>query len=418
LNITFGKFGEEDEDPPIKPSDLQSLKDFITSLVNTLKLKNYREIYVAGPHQCYSQEYEPRTKQKDILEIYFYSLPDGLSGDFDRIDQIVANGNTIVLREGQKDSIKILSTTASYKSIEDDEGRLIALIKDNQMWVLCDLLHNVGTSTEAQSVAKDVMRYIVDIYFNPPTEVELRKRAAEKIDAIIEEHFGKHTKDLEQRVKSLTADLQERERQLAQSVRNLAYESEMLDLAKRRVKPNAEQIMRNMEKMPFVKKIYFKNGVVTVDTKPINIGPFEYGSWTIQLTQDIAKFTHEVQSASVRHPYEYEDHRFCMGGFERNYALAVSSGEFDKALTICRLEITNYSTETRQKPLEDFLKKIMGTARFNKVLKEVREEKFPDADGLFISKIGGATVTFIATKKAADGHEVPTVKSVEINYAE
>ncbi len=417
MNITFGKFGEEDEDPPIKSSELQSLKDFITSLVNTLKLKGYNSVYVAGPHQCYSQEYEPKTSQKDILEIYFYSLPAGLNAELDRIDQLIANGNTIVLREGQKDSIKISSVPAGYKTIEDDEGRQIALIQGNQMWVLNDLLHNVGTSTEAQSVAKDVMRYIVDMYFNPPTEEELRKRAAEKINAIIDEHYGKHTKDLEQRVKSLTADLQERERQIAQSVRNLAYESEMLDLAKKRVKPNAELIMRNMEKMAFVKKIYFKNGVITVDTHPISIGPLEYGSWTIQLTPDLAKFTHEVRG-SVRHPYEYDDGRFCMGGFERNYALATSSGEFDKALTICRLEITNYSTETRQKPLEDFLKKIMGTAKFNRVLKEVKEEKFPDADGVLISKIGGATVTFIATKKATDGHEVPTVQSVEINYAE
>jgi hypothetical protein len=414
LDINFGRFGEEEEEPPIKPAELQSIKDFIVSLVNTLKLKDYRAVYVSEPHQLYSQEYEPSTKQKDILEIYFYSLPEGLNAELDCVNQFVTNGSTVVLREGQRDSFKINSVPADYKVIEDNEGVQLALIKGNQMWILCDLLHKVGESTEAQNVAKDVMCYIVDVYFNPPSEAEIRKRAAEKINSIIEEYFGKHTKDLEQRVKSLSVDLQERERQIAQNVRQLAYESDLLDLAKKRIKPNAELIIRNMEKMAFVKKIYFKNGIVTVDTHPISIGPFEYGSWEIQLAPDLAKFSHEAQN--VRHPYEYEDHRFCMGGFERNYALATSSGEFDKALTICRLEITNYSTETKQRPLEDYLKKIMGTARFNKILREVREEKFPDADGVIISKINGSIVTFIATKKAADGHEVPTVQSVEINY--
>ena len=415
MEINFGKFGEEDENPPIKAEELQAIKDFITSAFNTMKIKGYTSVYVAGPHQCFSEDFPPKHSSKDVLEVYFYSLPASLANSLIKIENIVSNGSAINLREGQKDSIKVEGSPAGYKMIEDEEGKQIAMVQENKIWILPDLLHNVGTSKESLEAAKDVLHFISDMYFNPPTEADLRQRTIKKIEEVIKGNFNRNKKSLEDHVKSITSELQQREQQIAQTIRNLAYESELLELANKRIMPKAETICHNIEKMPFVKKVSFKNGTLNIDTNPISIGPFNYGSWNIQLNSDLPAFTHEANG--VRHPYEYEYHGFCMGGFANNYVLSTNSGEFDKALAICRLEITNYSTETRMKSIEDFLKKIMGTAAFNKVLKAVKEENFPDADGVIISKINGSTVTYIATKKATDGHEVPTVKSVEINYA-
>ncbi len=415
MEIIFGKFGEEDEEPPIKAEELKTIKNFLESTLNTLKLKGYKSVYVANPHQCFSEDFEPKQSEKDILELYFYSMPVGANASLGRIENITQNGGQILLREGQKDSIKIEVVPSGCKIIEDDEGKQIALVQENKVWILNDLLHNVGTFTDAQQAVREALRFIADMYFNPPTEVELRQRAAEKIASLIKENFNRHKKSLEERVKSLSSELQQREAQIAQNIRSLAYESELLELANKRIMPKADVIMYNIDKMPFIKKVSFKGGQLTVDTNPISIGPFEYGSWNIVLALDNPVFKHEA--TGVRHPYEYEDHRFCMGGFAGNYVLATNSGEYDKALAICRLEITNYSTETRMKSIEDFLKKIMGAVVFNKILRVVKEENFPDAEGVIISKINGSTVTYVATMKATDGHEVPTVKSVEINYA-
>ena len=107
MEIIFGKFGEEDEEPPIKAEELKTIKNFLESTLNTLKLKGYKSVYVANPHQCFSEDFEPKQSNKEILEIYFYSMPSKVNASLGHIEYIASNGNQITLREGQKDSIKI-----------------------------------------------------------------------------------------------------------------------------------------------------------------------------------------------------------------------------------------------------------------------------------------------------------------------
>jgi hypothetical protein len=414
MEIEFGTLEFDREEETAQQPKLQQI---LSNYFGKRKLKNYTSVFLSNPHQALSDDYEPSDVNKSRLEVYFYSAPSIVSADVTRLSNISVNGSAIGLQNGQSDSISVKKLPKNFFTITDENGFQLAIALNNKVWILNDLLHNVTEAPASEDTMKRILDFVFDTYLDPPTPEELRKRTLDKMDSIIKNNFNRAKGQLESEVKNATGELQAQETRIGELIRLLAYKSDMLNIANQRKAPKGEDILQKIERMPYVKNVTFRNNNLFVETNPITIGPLEYGVWSIGLEPDSPRYTNPV-FPKVRHPYQYSEGNFCMGGFQNEYVMKVSSGDFDRALTLARLEITNYSTSTKMMPVEDFLKETMGRAKFEKHIESVKEEHFPKADGVMISTIIGSKVCYVASIRASDGHQVPSVERFEINYAE
>lgn len=413
MEIEFGKI---EIDRPEEEAQIPKVKNILEEFFGKRKIKNFSRIYIANPHQALADDYELKQSSPETLELYFYTAPSNIASDIGHLSDVSVCGKKVATQNGQSDSVVVVGVAPKgFTLIEDESGNQLALAKGNKVWILNDLIHNISESKTAEEVAKTLLNFVIETYLDPPSPDEVRRRVIEKMDEVIKGSFGKAKGELEATVKQLTAELQSLESQIGERIRTLAAKSEMLEIANLRKKPDGEEILQKIERMRFVKNVNFKGGFLNVETQPINIGPFEYGEWKITLKPDAPSYQHPL-SGKVRHPYQYAEGHFCMGGFEKEYILAVSAGNYDRAVSLARLEITNYSTSTRMKDLEEYLTAHMGKEKFNKLMKTIKDEHSPDSDGLQFSSVVGSKVTFVATKNAKDGHPVATSERIVIDY--
>ena len=392
-----------------------AVKGLLTKFFSPLKWDKFDTVYIAYPHQCYSEDYELSKPKPNTLEIYLYSLPSAVSADSARTDRFTFGSDGVSLYSGQQDCVTFSGATPkSYSLIEDAEGRKIALRKENRIWVLNDLYHGSDKESGVEKTAGQVLQYLIDNAINPPSPEELRHRMLETIDKQIKSQVSAAKKNIQNQAKNFEAELKTAEARVTQLVEQLSYQNMLLDAMETVKRPQAEDVINHIEHMPYVDTYKFANGNLTVYTKPISIGPLEYGPWEIQLCAGTPTFIHDVKGKQ-RHPYEYADGHYCMGGFAELYADAILRGEYDKALNLCRLEITNYSTTTKQVSLEEFLSKRMGK-NFEKILKDVAGQFQEKVDSVQISKINGNEVTYIGLVQKPNGEKVQTAQKLELTY--
>jgi hypothetical protein len=165
--------------------------------------------------------------------------------------------------------------------------------------------------------------------------------------------------------------------------------------------------------------VFIQKGMLSVATHDILLGPYNYGKWIITLAESNPQMQHEQWLKEI-HPYEYSsNHTFCLGGFVDTYVKAMHAGLLDKALAVCRMEITNYSTETKMQPLEKWLSKTMGKAKFDKICESIIAKHFNgEVKDIMISSINGTEVTYVGVKERSDGSRGSTGQRVVIDYAE
>lgn len=422
MKVKFGKFGEEEEDPPIKSEDLQKVKDFLEQVTNIVKLPGYESAYIACPHQTFSEDYEPSKHEPDVLEVYLYSLPTTVAvqrmpnGILDRIS--INGSKTVNLYKGQKNTLLVLNVPSNYRTIEDLNGQIIAVTHENKIWIMNDIVHEVATNPDALATAEAILRFIYNDFINPPSQAVIQQRIMEKIDILLKGRNNNALQNLKERIKNDEQNVNSLQQQLLQAIKNLTYNANTLNALKSIKPTSGEEIFKNINKMKFVNKISVSKDTLVVNTIPIKIGPFDFGSWIISINPNSTQTPYlKHQAEGVKHPYEHSvESGYCMGGFINEFANAIETGKYDRAIAVTRMEITNYSVDTKMHDIESFLKKTMGTSDFNKAIKTVKDEHFSDSDGIAISKISGDKITFVATKKGVDGREIPTVKKVEIDY--
>jgi len=408
IEIKFGEFEEVEKTDEAKAS--------ITKAFARVKSDKYTSIYAAYPHQCYSDEYEPAISDAQTLEVYFYSLPSTLTADSMRGNDFeLEPGVTTGLYSGQRDLVNFAGgVPTGYTSIEDSRGQRFAIAKDNKIWILYDLYHGLNTEPGVSTIAEVMLNYLVDTHICPPSTAELRTRMIESIDKQIKAQVSQSKKNVAAEAKRLESEASEAQRRFIELTEKLSYQNTLLEMCESVKRPQASDIVSHIEKIPYVEKLKFTGGSLTVYTKEISCGPLKFGKWEIKLVKELPVLDHDMKG-SERHPYEYGDGHFCLGGFTDLYINAMLRGELDKALSLCRLEITNYSTTTKQVPIEEYLSKRMGK-EFKKHMESVKLQFKTKVDDVTISKITGNEVTYIGVIRKPDGGSVPTTEKLEVTY--
>ena len=403
MKTKFGIF--EDCGSPTK------LKEYLTEFFDRVKSPKYNSVFIAYPHQAYEDGYAAPEPEDDQLELYIFSLPSGTGANTQRKPTIYIDGKAFNLVSGQQDFLTPTSLTHKEELFADN-NELLALGDKNRVWITCDLFHKFSEDVNAEHFIKPCLKAVVDKFINPPSAEELEARLAEALSKNLQTVAKVALKDCENRLKALENELHAQETRQSSLIQDTAKERSYYDYLKSAKEIDGASIVAKIKKYPYVTKILFERGTLAAETSPINIGPLEFGSWKFTLTPTQPVLVHEKQG-SVRHPYQYEDGHFCMGGYQKRYVDAISQGNLDIALAICRQEITNYSTETRMVDIEVFLKAIMGK-KLDKLFEEISSKHFTDCKTVRISTIEGKTVTYIGLKRS--DQEVHTAERAVIEY--
>ncbi len=409
MQVKFGEFEQVE-----KPDEI---KVFLKDHFEKVKSDKYRSIYIAYPHQSYSEEYAPKNDEEETLQLYLFSIPSEVSAEPARFDNFTFDGNNHALQFGQRDYLKLVTPIPKgYEKVEDEEGRTFGLTKQNKMWILIDLFHGYKTDSGPEKILTPFLSWIKETVIQPLSTDDIKGKLIAKIETMISGSLDTEISNIKARVKTLQADTTTQEARLIELLKSLSKEMQVLKVLENAPKKTADEIFDNMTRMPFVKQVKFSSGRIIVESNPIAIGPFNYGSWKIMITKGDVKIEHE-NKGSVLHPYEYSDHHFCFGGFNVELFKALSEGDLPSVLAYCRMEITNYSVATKQSDIELYFKKTMGARAFNAILDDIRKEKLPDCDSINISAIDGKKFTFVGLK-SVNGRTIPTASRVEIDYDE
>ncbi len=406
MKVKFGEFEEVEE--PTK------VKEFLTAYFEKLNLKEYESIFIAYPHQCYSEDYESTKSISTQLELYLYSLPKEISAADPRsINELNFGGVYASFFEGQKDFLFIRGELPStYKRAIDLNGTIYAIQKDNKVWLLSDLFHQYGVATP---VIKEnitiVFDQLHDTLLDPPSPEELENRFCEAFSKSISSYNDSLKQTALANLKAFEANTKEAEDRIRTNFQKISQERLNLEWLETNKTPDIRPALQRLKKMPLTKSIEFIGKTIKVSTNPIKMGPFEFGKWNITLKNDVAAFTHEASGVAL-HPYEYHGTgNFCMGGWTKSYLESMQKGEIDTALAICKMEIVNYESSTKMNCIEPFLRKIMGPKKFDEHIADVVKENFKNADSAIIAQINGKEVTYIGTKMGSQ-----TSERAVINY--
>jgi hypothetical protein len=386
MKVSFGEFPFGAEAQPL-------IRD-IFEKVNSPK---YTELYVAYPHLLPSQEHEPSDKNSKRFEIYIFSLPKLEDGVYTSpMTKMTLNGQHFTMREGQRDVINA-QVPSGYEILQDENGQTIGIYRDNKLWLTTDALHIIDNQFITQ------LFYYISDQLIVPLDPEGK---AKRLEAMLLKSIKKI---LDDRFKDIKAGLESKER--AVTTAQAAYQTNLREYLSTLSMYNslekvddskAKSIVGKLMSIPFVEEVNARGETLILKTKPITLGPFNYGRWTFEMGQGGASlFSHDA--GDVLHPYEYNDRgHFCLGGFTDNYMNLMFNGDFTSAAGLLRLLLTNYSVSTRMHDLEPFLRKVMGTANFNKLLAKLAESADIDTDNynVQITSINGLEMNLQANRKA------------------
>ncbi len=355
------------------------------------------------PHLVYTDDgYEPTTKLDSTLEVYVFGVPRELGlVDVSHRTGISIKGKQLALPSGQGDVIVVDKVPSGFTSFEDDDGILFALRRDNQIWLLADLIHGVqsGGSSSLDPFIEILNMVIEGV--TPITPEERRKIYEERLRQYIINKSLESIKYITDNYNVHMNNVKSQERTFQDSLKNMYSWKKMKESAKTLDSKEASQVLNDLYALPFIKDITFNSRCIVVTTKPITLGPFDYGCWTFELTSNEPRITPEKVDIESRHPYAYSDPgHFCLGGFNEAYVMATEGCDYVKAVSILKMLITNYMVTTKMSYLEPFLKKTMGTKEYNSALNEVLNLaglKKSECDKVEISSILGNEVTLVGS---------------------
>lgn len=412
MKIKFGEFEEVEE--PTK------VKEYLTAYFENVKPDKFDSIFLAYPHQCFSSAYEPSKHVPSTLEIYMFSLPDEFEKSpnlgFSQAGLLNLDGeHQLELYGNQRDMFRINGAISrDFQEVKDVQGVRVAIQRGNQLWFMMDLFHKFGVdgapeSSDIKRRIDAIMNFITETLIHPLTEEEQEAKFAKQLGKSIMSGVNDQVRRLESEVKVYENDIKANETRTSVLLRDYNDRQMLLEQYHSMKKPEPFEMIEKIKRMGIVEKFYLVGLVPTINTKQITLGPFDYGKWTIGLGKDQPFFKHDL-SGKVRHAYEYSDTSlFCMGGFAPDYVTAMARGKLDAALSIARLEITNYSISTKMTSIEVFLRGMMGKD-FDKILEKVKEEKFKTSDTIYISQIYGLEVTYVGTRAGSETGERVVIK--------
>ena len=418
--VKFGEFEEVE-----KPDEIKS---YLRSYFERITSNKYKTIYIAYPHQSFSEEYQPEIDKEETLQLYIFSIPSTINAEPSRFDLFNFNDIPYSLSSGQRDVLKVTGALPKgYTKITDEKNQTFALSKDNKIWILNDLFHNFkveSTSTGAitsstpintmETLLEPFLVWLKETAISPLTPEEIKAKLLTKIEVMLNSTFKVEMTKVKERIKANRNEVKNQETRLVDLIRTLSRDEHILKTYESAPKKTPSQIIDKVMSMPFVKEIHFVSGQIVIDSNPVSVGPFNYGSWQVFINNDHVEIEHE-NKGSVLHPYEYEDHHFCFGGFNNEIYRSLEEGDLANIVSLCRMEITNYATSTKMHEIEPFLKKTTGAKTFNQEMEKIRATHLPNCDNVNISAVDGKKFTFIGLKNV-DGRTIPTASKVEINY--
>jgi len=401
-------------------------KALLTEFFENQKSKIYDGAYIAYPHQCLSEQYAPPHSSEDILEIYLFSIPEEVDSKtpMDQKntvhDRFIFGGKEIRCAKGQSNGLGLNFVTKDYKVVTDDAGFPFALARNNKVWIAFDICHSMGLGDKsADKLFEAIFATLADEVIDPPSIEELEQRLVNKIQRLVNRSRDDSIEAFKNDIHVLESETSLCQERFALLIRNLSGKHSQLELVEQSKPKNGQEIINKIKAFKWVDKVLINKGMLSVATHDILLGPYNYGKWIITLAESNPQMQHE-QWLKELHPYEYcSNHTFCLGGFVDTYVKAMHAGLLDKALAVCRMEITNYSTETKMNYLERWLSKTMGEAKFNRIHKNIIETKFNnEVKDIMISAINGTEVTYVGVKERPDGSRGSTGQRVVIDYAE
>lgn len=402
--VTFGDF--------IELQDPDFVKEQLRIILEVFKTDKYNQIYVAYPHMLFSDDYKPEKSSKKQLEIYMFSLPKVFgSCEITRHSSFIFNGEEYFLDAGQKDTLEPQGgIPAGYTEVFDETGKRVAIHKDNQLWILSDLFHRVtsGSTVLATSATSSFMGIIQEIIspLSPEEKAKIyQKNITKFIMKSVEKNFQYLNNDLEHKKRNLQAI----EKDFIARLKDFQTQTKLVESLELIGEEDALKIVQDILIMPFVESVESRGlNEMIVKTKKIHLGPFNYGKWTI--TYSIRRDKVIMQNeGKVIHPYCFGSGEYCFGGFTDNLYTYINAGQFNNALAIVRMLITNYSISTAMHKIEPYLQSVMGKKKFEDALNSLIKTPEFSAENYFlkISTIIGNKITVTGKRRSEANPELP-----------
>lgn len=333
----------------------------------------YGHLYVAIPHAASDwKKYEPTTPQSGRLEIYLYSAPTKFTtSGVGVVEKLMLKGKTFNLLIGQKDRIIPVEYDTTYSEMLDDIGNCVALRKDNRVWIAFDFLHSDKNADTLVAIFDEIIKFVEGRVAYGVDEIGILKTAMLDVNKI---ELNNLTRELDSRRRNVESY----QRSYIQSIADyVKYKKRVddFDVGDETKITKAAQSILDMDMIARVRQV---NGQVVVYTKPIMKGPLNWGEWQITLSTSISveRAIRPTRDVGVRHPHEYGSANNCLGDFTGEIATAMQTGEWDKAINLYLLWVTNSQVSSRISPLEDYLIAVMGKDEYHQAIKTL----IPDVD--------------------------------------
>ena len=410
LKLVYGEF--------VNVESVKSLKELIAAIAEPFAVKTFDSLYVSYPHMEYTNPYhEPERRKDSQLELYLFGVPTDVEQTKSRVTTLTLNAEPIALAGEQQICLQPTAVPPSFTPFKDDNGQIYALRRDNQIWVLLDLGHNiVGGASDVPLTA--VLQAVLGELIAPLSQEDKNRIIDAKLAKTVAGNIEKGYESLKASMTTKQKNFEEYEKAFQTAYKEYIRAKKIIESI---VLPNeAEclQVLTKLRSLAFVQSLGLgKHSFLQVSTKEILLGPLNYGKWNIEFGESFPWFYPQNYARESAHPNDHlEDGNFCMGGFAKSYIDATQEGDLEKAMVIARYEITNYIPSQCLRPVEPFLAHIMGAKPFEEALQELASKAKPSIDSkkykVQISSVFGTEITLVGSRLSRDSSDPETTRGV------
>jgi len=364
---------------------LVKFKEYLESITSD----TIREIHIDMQHGKPEEIDEPSTG--NIMKIIVFSVPVDVKDRFyEGILETIELDDTLKIMDCQSDAFIYhqRNPLIDYDMILDKRGQTIALVKDNLLWIVFDLVHE-------DNVIEEITQYIIKEAFGligrAISPEEKAKREMRQLEALYRKFIEREAINIDD-----TYRLQERKvSQLAKDLASAMRQLHRISLERESLKKDIEGKVKNVHKMiegivknKKIRRVRVVADTLCVDTNDIYLGAFNIGRYRIFLPNiglpRVEKLDKVIRG--YKHPHATESGELCYGGF-KDGVNALNRARWDEAIVTVLSVLEAYDSESCYVSLEPFLEK-----NYPEIMKEVYPKYVPH--GKKVWKIIGGRMTF------------------------
>ena len=122
----------------------------------------YKNLYLSVPHLKSWKESKPEHPSKTTIEMYIFSSPDDSTSCqyYETSTPYNLKGKSYTFLHNQADRITTFEPYEDYDEMADDAGVPLAYRKDNRVWILMDMFHDIHNEAPIADFMTELVKFL------------------------------------------------------------------------------------------------------------------------------------------------------------------------------------------------------------------------------------------------------------------